>query len=184
MKYEDFYVKNRQRFNLHPPIKTTMPLTIRDPSLSPPEKKWTFYVKETDHTVSVSEFVNLRNAVVRHCLANGATPPSQEEIVKYCCDNLTIDCREDGQPYMNMFAKQEAYVHPDYRAIPRDQWPLWAKTVALVAISSDAGIGDTIARTVGPIGGDTFKAWHRTVFGKECDCTKRQARFNAQFPLP
>jgi len=157
-------------------------LKIRDTSVSPPEKRWSYFVKETNYEVTVAAYANLKNSITRHCLSNGVPIPTDEEVTKYLCDNLTIDCRMGREVYQNAFAKNEAYIHPDYRPVPRDEWPLWARALSLVKADGDSGVGDTIARTVGPIGGDKFKEWHRKVFDKECDCTKRQARFNAQFP--
>ena len=69
-------------------------------------------------------------------------------------------------------------------AIPADQWPLSIKAMALLAKAEDRGIGDVIARIVGPIGGDIFKSWHLKTFGKSCGCLERQESFNQRYPLP
>lgn len=61
------------------------------------------------------------------------------------------------------------------------EWPQWAKAVKLLASKGDAGVGDTIARVVGPIGGDAFKAWTKSV-GFNCGCEKRQETLNARYP--
>ena len=63
-------------------------------------------------------------------------------------------------------------------------WPAWARALAHLRTESDTGIGDTIARTIGPIGGDAYKAWHKKAFGRECNCAKRQAWLNRRFPYP
>jgi hypothetical protein len=157
-------------------------LTIRDTSVSPPEKRWDYYVKETNHTVTVASYCNLKNAVTRHCLSNGVPVPTEEEIIKYLCDNLTIDCRAGRNPYPNLFTKQEEYVHPDYRPVPRDQWPIWAKTLALVSTDSDRGVGDTVKRLIGDFASEAFKTWHKATFGKPCSCQERQDKWNAQYP--
>jgi hypothetical protein len=67
-------------------------------------------------------------------------------------------------------------------AVPRFMWPLWAQGLAVFASDSDAGVGDTVARVVGPIGGEAFKKWHKHYFGKECGCTGRQELWNKQYP--
>ena len=45
------------------------------------------------------------------------------------------------------------------------------------------GAGDIIARTIGPIGGDAFKKWYKTIFNRDCGCGKRQETLNARWPL-
>lgn len=66
--------------------------------------------------------------------------------------------------------------------IPRAEWPLWAKTLALLATPADKGVGDTIARTIGPVGGDAFKAWYKRLTGKDCGCGERQDALNQRYP--
>lgn len=68
------------------------------------------------------------------------------------------------------------------KAIPRDKWPLWTKAVHALSNEADKGIGDTIARIIGPIGGDAFKAWHLKIFKRKCRCHWRQAMLNQLFP--
>ncbi len=70
---------------------------------------------------------------------------------------------------------------PDDAPVPRDEWPLWAKTVARLASPEDRGVGDTIARTIGPVGGDAFKKWFHTFTGHPCGCDFRQERLNDLF---
>ena len=48
----------------------------------------------------------------------------------------------------------------------------------------EANRRDIVARVVGPIGGDVFKAWHLAMFGKECGCGDRQEALNARYPIP
>lgn len=61
-------------------------------------------------------------------------------------------------------------------------WPSWAVRIKRAAIPSDRGVGDTIARLIGPVGGDAYKSWFKTTFGRACGCTERQASLNGQFP--
>ena len=65
--------------------------------------------------------------------------------------------------------------------VPRSDWPLWARALALIAKPEDKGVGDTIARTIGPFGGENFKAWYQTAFGASCGCVERQDSFNLQY---
>lgn len=65
--------------------------------------------------------------------------------------------------------------------VPASEWPAWASTVALLRQPEDAGVGDTIARVIGPIGGDAYKSWYQRIIGKPCGCTERQADWNARY---
>ena len=60
-----------------------------------------------------------------------------------------------------------------------NKWPLWAKVLAKLSNEKDTGLGDTIARTIGPIGGDAYKKWFLVIFGENCGCDKRQEEWNA-----
>lgn len=75
--------------------------------------------------------------------------------------------------------------HDPFRTaeVARPDWPLWAKALALAARPGETGLGDVIARVVGPVGGDAFKAWYEGVFHRSCGCQERQESLNAQYPL-
>ena len=45
-----------------------------------------------------------------------------------------------------------------------------------------AGLGDTLARCLDPIGGAAYKKWYLATFGKPCGCTERQEHLNQLFP--
>ncbi len=63
-------------------------------------------------------------------------------------------------------------------------WPLVLKLTLLhFAKHGDRGAGDIIARSIGPIGGDAFKKWYKTIFGKGCGCGARQEVLNQRWPL-
>ena len=62
-------------------------------------------------------------------------------------------------------------------------WPAVFLPLKLLARPEDKGLGDIIARTIGPLGGDAFKSWHLKTFGKSCGCNARQEAWNARFPL-
>lgn len=68
--------------------------------------------------------------------------------------------------------------------LPHNQWPLWARSIAWLAIDADKGVGDVVYRTVGPENSEAFKAWYKKTTGKNCGCVGRQARWNQQYPLP
>ncbi len=71
----------------------------------------------------------------------------------------------------------------DDKPIPRDQWPMWAKALANRAMLEDKGIGDVVARTIGPEASGAFKAFYEMTFGKPCGCNGRQNLWNQKYPL-
>jgi hypothetical protein len=48
----------------------------------------------------------------------------------------------------------------------------------------DRGVGDTVTRTIGRIGGDAFKKWFHALTGHPCGCDTRHERLNARYPFP
>lgn len=67
--------------------------------------------------------------------------------------------------------------------VPLAEWPSWAKAMRLVRRAEDKGVGDTMARIVGAIGGDAWNAWYVRTTGEKCpSCAARQAGFNALYP--
>ena len=60
-------------------------------------------------------------------------------------------------------------------------WPGWARVIRLVKTDADRGVGDTISRVIGPIGGEAYKVWFLATFQRPCGCTERQADLNAKF---
>lgn len=87
-------------------------------------------------------------------------------------------CGQGGDPIPLVRAASAPKPH----AVPRDQWPLWARLASALAKDGDKGIGDTIQRTIGPIGGDAFKAWYQKVVGEDCGCGDRAAWLSARYP--
>ncbi len=67
--------------------------------------------------------------------------------------------------------------------IPRKDWPLWAKALAIIAKPEDKGIGDVVARKIGSENSEAFKKYYKATTGKDCGCTGRQRRWNIEYPL-
>ena len=65
---------------------------------------------------------------------------------------------------------------------PKNAFGFAARAIKLMRTPEDAGVGDTIARVIGPVGGDAYKAWFLETFGKSCGCTERQEQLNETFP--
>lgn len=69
------------------------------------------------------------------------------------------------------------------RQIPESDWPIWSKALKQFSKPDDKGIGDVIRRTIGEENSEAFKRWYKTLTGKDCGCTGRQAKWNATYPL-
>ncbi len=67
--------------------------------------------------------------------------------------------------------------------IPRKDWPMWVKALAMIAKAEDKGIGDVVARTIGAENSEAFKKWFKATTGKDCGCTGRQRRWNIEYLL-
>lgn len=67
--------------------------------------------------------------------------------------------------------------------VKEKEWPLALLPLKLLAQPGDKGLGDIVERTVGPVGGDAYKAWYLKIFGRPCGCTKRKDALNQRFPI-
>jgi hypothetical protein len=63
-------------------------------------------------------------------------------------------------------------------------WPLFARAMRFFREPEDIGVGDTIARIIGPNRSHAFKEFYRKTFGKDCGCGNRQQRLNRLYPYP
>lgn len=69
------------------------------------------------------------------------------------------------------------------RAVPRDKWPTWAASLANLAISGDAGVGDVVERLARRSGVKITVEFLKSIGIPDCGCADRRARWNAQYPL-
>ncbi len=130
--------------------------------------------------ITSNSYMNLVREVKQHYAANGRPVPTDEEITKYLCDNVTIPCFEGREVYRNRFTDPPSMIS---RGLKSPNWPLLLQPLKLLAKDGDKGLGDIVARLVGPIGGDAYKAWYQKVFGRPCGCSERQETLNEDFPL-
>ena len=71
---------------------------------------------------------------------------------------------------------------PRFEPVPRDEWPLAAKSIAALATDQDAGVGDTIKRLLGSTG-RIYQALFKSLTGKNCTgCGFRQNKWNQLYP--
>ncbi len=88
----------------------------------------------------------------------------------------------DDEVYVELWKKYSPRPQP-IQPIPRKEWPVWAKALAMISKPEDKGIGDVIARTIGAENSEAFKKWYKATTGKDCGCTGRQRRWNIEYPL-
>ncbi len=96
-----------------------------------------------------------------------------------------ISCRKQGAgiAFTELTAWRASKWHEDQKPIPRKDWPIWAKALAVIAKPEDKGIGDVVARTIGAENSEAFKKRYKATTGKECGCNGRQNLWNQKYPL-
>src|SRR5690349_18133857 len=68
------------------------------------------------------------------------------------------------------------------RPLPAEQWPQWAKDLALERKDTDRGVGDTVTHMIGDMKSAAFKNWFQQIFGRSCGCLERQHWLNQKYP--
>lgn len=66
--------------------------------------------------------------------------------------------------------------------VPRERWPRRVRLLARFAKPRERGVGDTLARLLGKVGGEVWKGWYQRLTGKDCGCGDRQGRLNERYP--
>jgi hypothetical protein len=62
------------------------------------------------------------------------------------------------------------------------EWPRRIRLIAKFKRDGERGVGDTLARRLGAVGGEVWKKWYEHLTGTDCGCGERQARLNARYP--
>lgn len=66
--------------------------------------------------------------------------------------------------------------------VPRDKWPIKVVMMSKLRKEVDAGVGDTIARIIGPTTSAAWKAAFLNMTGHDCGCDSRRNRLNLLYP--
>lgn len=66
-------------------------------------------------------------------------------------------------------------------AVPSSDWPTWARRLAAMREPTEAGVGDTVARVAGWLGGNLFKRLAAGL-GIPCGCDGRRDEWNTRYP--
>lgn len=71
-------------------------------------------------------------------------------------------------------------------ALPQEQWPAWVLALAAQAVPGEVGLGDVVARVIGPFGSNDFRTWYAdvtSVWNPQCQCQGWQPLWNQVYPL-
>ena len=67
-------------------------------------------------------------------------------------------------------------------AVPREKWPFAVRVLARKAKPGEVGIGDTLHRLIGHLGGDAMAHAFTRLTGRDCGCSDRAAKLNRLYP--
>jgi len=125
-------------------------------------------------SIMPSRVAEIRKAI---CKEAGCQHPDEEFFLDPCSS-----CRGNFGVYSSdCQTAAPAILHKP--STPTQPWPLLALPFKLLAVHGDTGLGDIVARIVGPIGGAAYKVWYKKTFNKPCGCNERQDSLNQKFPL-
>lgn len=119
-----------------------------------------------------------------HTLIPLGTLRGGELIIEDSLAETLKDCQETipVQNWDSKFKPSPLQISQPQKPTPKEEWPTWVKLAALEKNDSDKGVGDTIARCIGAIGGNLYKAWYEKVTGQKCGCAERQEALNLKYP--
>ena len=140
--------------------------------LTAPPKGWRYHQSETDWWGTAITFEQLQSKVHQHRQNNNLAPINPpfstlgDELEDWLCQQM------EEQDQRRLCTPSRPV-----------QWPVYLLPFKLLSKPEDKGLGDIIARTVGPVGGDAFKQWYKDTIGQDCGCRDRQIHLNRLYPL-
>lgn len=137
-------------------------------------KGFAYWQKETNHLVEAPTWIDLVREVKKHRVAN--VLPIGLGFERELESQIASKLQAIGVGHV-----VEPYAPPVKYPLPREEWPTWAKGIAMLGNKTDKGVGSTIERIIGPFGGDAFKAWHQKIFNRECHCTQRREQWDFMY---
>jgi|SRR5882757_6664628 len=154
-------------------------LILRDTNTTPREKRWIFPDVTGEGLVSTNSYMNLLIEVGRHYRGNGKSVPSEQEVIEYCCRNLSVPCYEqDGSAFRNRYTDPPRSNKPSNGT----RWGVFTP-LKLLAKDGDRGLGSIIERTIAPFGSQQFKDWYKKITGQSCGCSERRDEWDEIYPL-
>lgn len=72
--------------------------------------------------------------------------------------------------------------NPGTLAVPEADWPFLVRVVARRRQPGERGVGDTLQRLIGHLGGEVFKRAFHKLTGRDCGCGNRAIKLNLMYP--
>lgn len=123
---------------------------------------------------------------LRHPYCSGEHPTREARVGPYDFGQCRLCWLALNEPE-RVAALRENRPHAENAAAPVGpvkpaRWPWCWRLLALLRTKADRGVGDTVARLLGYVGGERLKRWHRRLTKKDCGCQGRQGRLNRLYP--
>lgn len=68
------------------------------------------------------------------------------------------------------------------KPVPRAEWPKIARQIAWMRSEGETGIGSTLERLIGYVGGGFYKEAFKMLTGKSCGCSDRKRHLDQRYP--
>ena len=81
--------------------------------MSVPPEGWRYLVSQTGFMVTAPNWPALYPAIQTHCESNGVPVPSEDEVIVWVCQSLTVPCREGKDAYANNFVNMMPVRNPN-----------------------------------------------------------------------
>ena len=112
-----------------------------------------------------------------HARAKDRPPGYVEDVLSFASAVTDTHYTISDDAWKSLRAK---YGAPVTRTQSPRPWPLAARVLRGLRRPGEKGVGDTLARIIGNMGGDAFKRWSKRL-GFNCHCDDRQAALNSRW---
>jgi len=133
---------------------------------------WKYQQPETGYWAVGRPYYSILNKIMQH-RANMKLPAIAEGFSSLDNEIQDAICRK-------LAPEDQVRLCSDAPPLP---WPLHLRPFRLLAKEGDRGLGDIVARSIGPAISDKFIEWYKSVFGQDCGCRDRQIHLNTTYPL-
>src|SRR6266446_2864708 len=111
---------------------------------------WRYTQPETGYTIVGRPFYSFLNKIMQH-RANNNLPAIAEGFTTLASEIEDVICQQ-------FIPEDQVRLCANAPPLP---WPTYLLPFKLLAKQGDRGLGDVVARTIGPVGGDLFIEWYK-----------------------